>query len=173
MKKRFNLALLIIFFFAYSCGEPDSMSSFKFTTLIVNDSNHNIEFMIFGKETSYQGETINIKKSIVISSKDTLKFEGFCSNTIFSGSGCDVGYYNFFEGRVGEFDDSAYIVFDNDKVLKFYYYGTFDMNLCPNILLGISGPNCGYLHEKVGETEERNTYTITEEDYENAKPIEN
>ncbi len=143
-------------------------SRWQFTHNVVNSSGQNVRIILrFGIR-----ENVLIKHTFNISSMDTLITTGDCyaagGDTRCSSNSNFVGE----SGSVTPPADSVDIIFGESKIRRFYnrliINYTVNDSCKNNILL-----NCTYDMQGLGTSHEIFTYTITEEDYENAKPIEN
>jgi hypothetical protein len=138
--------LMIISLLLSSCGmEPESLTEF----IVKNSSSHNVEFTIFNGELPHKvgAQTITI-----------LLNEDSEESYIYTMDGENRFYDNYVLGG----PDSVYITFDNNRLIT-YKPNEPD----PRNFIDISS----WEGEKMSDTHYIYTYSITNEDYENATEI--
>ena len=157
------MRLIILTLFAFSLlanvGCIDNQIGFRFTEkrVIKNNSGQIVILRLFANVNT---DEFNITQS------DSIIFSANCE--VRGGDrGCvdpDTGMGVFLAS-----EDSTHIIFNDEKILR-YIRENSGSCLDRNIL--ILGTPCGYTVEGQGTSLRTYTYEITNEDYENAKPID-
>jgi len=157
------LSILILMSFIISCN--DGVMSFEINRIIENKSGLPVEIRVFFEESLV--ETLNLNDT------DLSRKEGSCSDN------GDRFFCNSSTGRDldwTDYADSIAVVFNKESVNSFcgnIQNCTFDdrnLLLLP-FFLENDQQNTGYIKSIVANAQVY-TFTITEEDYENAIPIE-
>lgn len=152
------VALLLLIGTIGACG-PDNQVGSRFTErrVIKNISVHQVTLQLF-----MNGE---LNESNIFSG-DSVIFSARCEVR-----GGDIGCVDPDNGGgvLLASEDSTYVVFENDRILK-YIRENSDSCFERNIL--IIGEPCGYEIEGAGTSLRTYTYNITNEDYDNAEPID-
>ncbi len=113
-------------------------------TIIYNSSKRDVNYVIYGMHNKSSIDTIFI-------------FDGESYET----TNVAIGYYSIFPGA----GDSVEMIFDCERVVKYFPF-VDDSNKYKNVFSMEA-----YEKEKIKEGHFRFIYTITEEDYNNATPI--
>ncbi len=169
MKKSFIILGLLVL---TVCSLDTRVSSrWRFTHNIVNNSGQDVRIVLYFTSIAITNVS-TYQYTLNISSMDTLISVGDCY--VQGGDMRCSSNSNFVDesGSVTPPADSVDIIFGESKIRRFYnrliINYTVNDSCKNNILL-----NCTYDMQGLGTSHEIFTYTITEEDYENAKPIEN
>ncbi len=168
MKKSFIILGLLVLI---GCSENRISREWQFTHNVANRSGKDIRIILYFTSITIT-QVSTYQYTFNISSMDTLITTGDCLAA--GGHGLCSSNSNFVgeSGSVTPPADSVDIIFGESKIRRFYnrliINYTVNDSCKNNILL-----NCAYDMEGLGTSHETFTYTITEEDYENAEPIEN
>jgi len=156
IKQMKNLLILFIIFFLCSCEK-----SWYHEYVIINDTDYNVTISAYDTDVN---PTFN---------SDVITINPGSSYSVLKGNGLNADYHGVF--TIGEID-SVVIIFNNERSIiqtcNFEYGDAckFDRNIMDY------NNESDFVKTKKGKSqgkqEYRFTYTITEEDYNNAVPIE-
>ena len=160
MKNIVPVAFILLFIIGIeACGGLDNQVGSIFTErrVIKNSSIHQVTLQLF-----FNGE-LNESN---ISSGDSVIFSARCEVR-----GGDLGCVdpNTGEGILLAIEDSTFVLFNNEKILK---YIRENSDSCSERNILIIGEPCGYEIEGKGTSLRTYTYEITNDDYDNAEPTD-
>ncbi len=151
------LVHVFIILLACSCGENRISARYSIARIIINGTDHTVKLNMY----TSRGEVDDIM--LILNPIDSAVFDADCTTT---GNTTHCSTNGVFDVYASSFEDSVHVIFDGKKILR--YYST---EIGRNIINRSQAE--GYIVEGQGTSLRTYTYTITEEDYENAKPIEN
>ncbi len=158
MKSIVTGAFLLIFMLIESCGPDNRVSArFRENRVIKNISDYAVSLKLFFDDQIIQES---------LESGDSLALFADCE--VRGGDkGCGNPDYSF--AFVEGLEDSVHFVFNNEKILRFNreYIGP----CCERNIL-VREEQWGYAIDGEGTTTRTYTYAITNEDYDNAEPID-
>jgi hypothetical protein len=156
-----------LLFFLFSCLIISCDATYYYEFVIINDTSHSIKIEGFNNKFN----TVDTIEDNLLGPIESIDIKSKASFSVLKAKGYHAEPDNIFQN----FDiDSVNIVFNNEKIIIQFCESNYlrDCNIERNIL----GFDTEYEKEKNGRSqrhdEYRYTYTITEEDYNNAVPIE-
>ncbi|MFV0366428.1 MAG: hypothetical protein ACK5JS_08085 [Mangrovibacterium sp.] len=144
MKRLFKLFALVLLLHSCITKETDVTVN----TVIINNSGYEVTYIAFGEISNERKVVLNIENG-----EQAIRIKS------------DIGEVNPFPLDA----DSVYIIFAERKQLKYKF--SWEADPIPDDDRNPYSENA-YEKESVGKHRRKYTYTITEEDYNNALPIE-
>ncbi len=149
---------IFIVLFIWACNLDNRISAeYSIARIIINGTDHTVKLNMYTRE----GEVDDVM--LTLNPLDSAVFDAGCTA---SGGNTTCSKNGVFDVYASSLEDSVHVIFDGEKILR--YYRT---EIGRNIINRSQAE--GYIVEGSGTSQETYTYTITEEDYKNAKPIEN
>ncbi len=158
---------IFIVLFIWACNLDNRISAeYSIARIIINGTDHTVKLNMY----TSRGEVDDVM--LTLNPLDSAVFDAGC--TVVGG---DVlcSENGVFSVYARSLEDSVHVIFDDKKIIRctgYYVSGTpicFGSDTLDRNIIWREG----YIVEGQGTSLRTYTYTITEEDYENAKPIEN
>ncbi len=158
---------IFIVLFIWACNLDNRISAeYSIARIIINGTDHTVKLNMY----TSRGEVDDIM--LILNPIDSAVFDADCTTT---GNTTHCSTNGVFAVFAESLEDSVHVIFDDKKIIRctgYYVSGTpmcFGSDTLDRNIIWAEG----YIVEGLGTSQETYTYTITEEDYENAKPIEN
>ncbi len=161
------LVHVFIILLACSCGENRISARYSIARIIINGTDHTVKLNMY----TSSGDVDDVM--LILNPLDSAVFDAGC--TVVGG---DVlcSENGVFDVYASSLEDSVHVIFDDKKIIRCTGYYVSGTPICfgsDTLDRNIIWRGEGYVVEGSGTSQETYTYTITEEDYENAEPIEN